>query len=116
MSADEVRALAYRMHEAFNTGNLAAADEIFAPGFVSHPLGTTGAESIKRAWSSMQQRFPGLRSVVEDVLVDGDKAAIRSTLHGVEQTASKRLPEIIEVYRVENGRIAELWGVTTLAP
>ena len=116
MAADEVRALAYRMHEAFNTGNLAAADEIFAPGFVSHPLGTTGAESIKRAWSSMQQRFPGLRSVVEDVLVDGDKAAIRSTLHGVEQTVSKRLPEIIEVYRVENGRIAELWGVTTLAP
>jgi hypothetical protein len=34
----------------------------------------------------------------------------------VEQTGSKRLPEIIEVYRVENGRIAELWGVTTLAP
>jgi predicted SnoaL-like aldol condensation-catalyzing enzyme len=116
MAADEVRALGYRMHEAFNTGNLAAADEIFAPGFVSHPLGTVGAESVKRSWSSMQRRFPELRSVVEDVLVDGDKAAMRSTLHGVQPTASRRLPEIIEVYRVENGRIAELWGVTTLAP
>jgi len=49
--------------------------------------------------------------VVEDVLVEGDKAALRVTIHGVPQ---QPLPIIMEIFRIENGQVAEVWGAGTL--
>jgi predicted SnoaL-like aldol condensation-catalyzing enzyme len=112
MHPDDVRALAYRMHEAFNTRDFARADEILAPDFHSHPLGTDGPGAVKASWAAMVARHPDTRTVVEDVLVDGDRAAIRSTVHGVPTEGPP--PEIVEIFRAADGRIAELWGATTL--
>jgi predicted SnoaL-like aldol condensation-catalyzing enzyme len=103
-----VKALAHRMHDAFNTNNFAAVDEIFAPDFYSHPRGTTGPASVRESWTAMRARYPELRTIVEDVLVDGDRVAMRSTLHGGAEG------ELFEIFRVADGRIAELWGVSTL--
>lgn len=111
---DDVRELAHRMHHAFNARDLATTGTIFAPGFVSHPMGTTGPESVRRAWSAMLDRYPELHTVIEDVVAEGDKVVVRFTLTGVPPTERGRAPEAIEVFRVEDGRIAELWGVSTL--
>lgn len=111
---ETLRKLARRMHDAFNGRDLAAVDEIFTPGFVSHPLGTTGPQAVRRSWSAMIERHPELHTVIEDMVVEGDRAVIRSTLHGVPPTPAGRAPEIIELFRAEDGRIAELWGVSTL--
>ncbi|UKZ02961.1 ester cyclase (plasmid) [Streptomyces viridifaciens] len=45
------------MHEAFNTRDIAAADEIFAPDFYSHPL-QGGVEAVKAAWTAMLTACP----------------------------------------------------------
>jgi hypothetical protein len=50
---DDHRALGRKMHAAFNARDFAAGIDLFAPGFISHPLGTTGRESIQRAWTAM---------------------------------------------------------------
>jgi ketosteroid isomerase-like protein len=102
------KTLAYQMHEAFNNNDFDVVDEIFAPDFFSHPLGTTGPAEVKAAWQAVRARHPELRTVVEDVVVDGDRVAMRSTLHGARGT-------VMEIFRVAGGRIAELWGVTSLA-
>jgi AcrR family transcriptional regulator len=112
MLPDEVRALAYRLHEAFNTRDFARADEVLAADFHSHPLGTVGPGAVKASWAAMVAQHPDTRTVVEDVLVDGDRAAIRSTVHGLR--AGGPPPEIMEIFRAADGRIAELWGVTNL--
>lgn len=102
------RALAHRMHEAFNTSDFAAMPEIFTADFHSHPMGTTGIEHIRASWQTMRTRHPHLRTHIEDILVEDDRVAMRSTVHGgLEGT-------IMEIFRVANGRIAELWGVSTL--
>ncbi|MEV0144447.1 MULTISPECIES: nuclear transport factor 2 family protein [unclassified Nonomuraea] len=112
---DQVRAVARRMYEAFNTRDLDAADAVFAADFVSHPLGTIGVEHVKRAWSGMHSMFPGIRVDVEDMIVDGDRAAVRTTLHGVPGGDGQPPPAMLEIFHVRDGRIAELWGMSTLS-
>jgi predicted SnoaL-like aldol condensation-catalyzing enzyme len=112
---DDVRALAERMYEAFNARDLAAAKTIFSADFVSHPLGTVGVDSVVKAWSGLHAMFPGIQVVVEDMLVDVDKAAVRTSLHGIPAGAEERPPSMMEIFRVRDGRIAELWGLSSLS-
>jgi uncharacterized protein (TIGR02246 family) len=113
MGHDEMVALAYRMHEAANAGDYGAVDGIFAADFVSHPLQTTGREPIRAAWRAIRDKYPELRSEIQDILVDGDRVAIRSTTHGV-LTTDGRPGAVLEIVRVAGGRFAELWGVTNV--
>lgn len=105
---DDPGALVRRMQECFNSRQFDDADGLFTPDFFSHSLGTTGFEAGKDAWRTVVARFPDMRVVAEDVLVDGDKVAIRSSVEGIGDAR----PTLIEIFRVENGRLAETWGVT----
>jgi len=68
-------------------------------------------------------RFLVLRGVsgIIDV-ISGDKVAARFTAHGIHKGAFMGLPPTgkliamtgIEVFRTENGKIAELWGEANL--
>ncbi|GAB1332116.1 ester cyclase [Streptomyces sennicomposti] len=112
---DEVRAIAQRMYEAFNARDLTAAKTIFSTDFVSHPLGTVGVDSVVKAWSGLHTMFPDIQVVVEDMLVDADKAAVRTTLHGIPAGVEAQAhPSMMEIFRVQDGRIAELWGLSSL--
>jgi predicted SnoaL-like aldol condensation-catalyzing enzyme len=114
MTSDPIRALAYRMHQAFNDRDFAATADILAPDFVSHPLGTVGPEPVARSWAAMAARYPEARSVVETVLVEGDHAAIRSRVVGIGPADA--VPELFEVFQAADGRIAELWGAARGLP
>ena len=112
---DDVRAIGQRMYDAFNTGDFDAAKTIFADDFVSHPLGTTGAASVTASWTRFHAAYPDVRVAVEDMLVDGDRVAVRTTLRGTPaDVAGEDPPTMFEIFRVHDGRIAELWGVSTL--
>jgi predicted SnoaL-like aldol condensation-catalyzing enzyme len=105
-------ALVQRMQECFNTRQFDQADDLFTPDFFSHPLGTTGFGAGKDAWRKLTSRFPGVRVVAEDVLVDGDKVALRSSVRGTGTPDDGPHPMLFEIFRVEDGRLAEMWGVT----
>jgi predicted SnoaL-like aldol condensation-catalyzing enzyme len=103
------------MYEAFNGRHLAALEAILAPDFVSHPLGTTGVEAVVDAWSGMFAAHPGIQVSVEDMLVDGDRVAVRSVLRGLTSSGAdgaQAAPAMMEIFRVRDGRIAELWGLS----
>ncbi|WAL66187.1 ester cyclase [Amycolatopsis cynarae] len=104
----DTRSLAYRMHEAFNSRNFDAADDIFTPDFFSHPLQRSGVEHVKEVWNIAAQKFPEMRTVVEDVVTDGERVALRATVSGFPGEEFTML----EMFRVADGRIAELWGVS----
>ncbi|MFF5293160.1 ester cyclase [Paractinoplanes globisporus] len=98
-----------RMYQAANTRDLDAIDEIFAADFRSHPMGTTGRDPIRRAWRQVTERFPDLRIEPLEVITDGDRAAAWTRIHGPAEPAT-----IMELVRVADGRIAELWGLSNL--
>ena len=115
MTRDEMYELAHRMYAAANAGDLDAVDSIFAADFRSHPMGTTGPGAVKRAWTAIREKYPDLWVSVEDVLADDDKLVARTFVHGTPaDQAGERLPTIMEIIRMADGQIVELWGVTDL--
>ncbi|MGI5420347.1 ester cyclase [Actinomadura luteofluorescens] len=112
---EDASTLVRRMQECFNTRQFDAAAALHTPDFFSHPLGA-GFEAGKAAWRVLVSRFPEVRVVARDVLVDGDRAAVRSTVEGIALPNGGAQPELFEIFRFEDGRFAEMWGASTGFP
>ncbi|MEO6891675.1 MAG: ester cyclase [Ktedonobacteraceae bacterium] len=83
------------------------------PHIIRHAI-EVGTESAKKALANAFATFPQTRFVVEDLIAEGDKVALRVTAHGVPTPPGEPLPFIMEIFRIENGRVAEIWGAGTL--
>jgi hypothetical protein len=104
--------LVRRMQDCFNTRRFDDAADLHTPGFFSHPLGTTGFAAGHAAWRALTARYPDMRVVARDIVVQGDRAAVRSTVEGIDGAH----PELFEIFRFEDGRFAEIWGASTGFP
>jgi predicted SnoaL-like aldol condensation-catalyzing enzyme len=107
----EAETLVRRLQECFNTRRFEQAADLHAPGFHSHPLGA-GVEAGLAAWRMLTGTYPRMRVDAVDVLVDGDRAAVRSVVRGVPGAT----PELYEIFRFEDGRFAEMWGAAAGFP
>jgi predicted ester cyclase len=112
MTTEEIRSLVYHVYDAINARDLVALEQIFDPNVIRHAAGEVGIESVKKAVTNAFKALPDKRFVVEDVLVDGNKAALRVTIQGFP--VQEPFPMIMEIFRIENGRVAEIWGAGTM--
>ncbi len=112
MGRDEMVALANRMYAAANARDVDAVDEIFAPNFQG--VGITGPDQVKRAWSTIMTKYPDFRITLQDVLVDGNRMAIRATVTGTALTTDAP-GYLTEWVRAAEGKVTEVWGVTNVA-
>lgn len=109
------------IEEGFNKGNLAALDELFAPGFTEHQDGIVppNLEGLKGAIVSLRTPFTDLRLTIEEICIDVDKTWARITARGTHQapfmgrapTGKPFTITVIDICRFENGKIIEHWGV-----
>jgi predicted SnoaL-like aldol condensation-catalyzing enzyme len=114
------KTLARRFHdEIFELGNLDAADEILTPDFAwrSPPpdAWVVGPEGVKQAATELRAFVPDLVLTDDDIIAEGDRVVIRWTLTGTAQTESGEVPISftgIDIFRVADGRLAELWQNT----
>lgn len=124
MSAEENKVVVRRFWGVWEEGNIGLVDELLAPDYVNHSPGMpdqpTGPEGVKAVVSMFRRGMPDLRVVIEDMIADGDKVAVRYTLEGthagelfgVPPTGLRLSIERITVERVSEGRIREHWRVT----
>ena len=99
-----------RMYTAANGRDLDALPEIFAPDFYSHPLRQTGVGPIRAAWKTIFETFPDFRVTPRRMFATGDRVAVWSVIENVPGE-----PELMELIRVADGRIAELWGLSSVS-
>ena len=111
---EEAGELVQRMQECFNTRHFDQADDLYTPGFCTHPFGT-GFETGKDAWRMLVAQYPGIRVIADEILVDGDKVTVRSSVEGTESPDGNAQPMLIEIFRIDDGRLAE-WWVSTWHP
>lgn len=119
----EPEALARAFYEPFNTGDMAAYDEVLAPDWVDHPPHFPDQGPGREPWKQVVAYFrtsaPDLQLVNDDILAEGAKVAVRSTFRGTHQGELLGIPPTgkpieamaIDIHRIEDGRIAETWHV-----
>jgi steroid delta-isomerase-like uncharacterized protein len=125
MSTEENKALVRRFfEEGPSKGDLSAADELLATNFTLHtPLPSApGIRGMNDVITACRAAFEHLNVTVEDLVAEGDRVAARFTARGIHKGAFMGLPPTgktiamtgIEIFRIENGKIAELWGEANL--
>jgi steroid delta-isomerase-like uncharacterized protein len=118
----EYKALAQRwFDEVMNEGNEGTIDEICSADFLDHdPLPGTGPDraGIHDFVKQVRSAFPDLEMTVDDILVEGDRLAVRSTMRGTHEGDFMGIPAThkrVEVanydfVRMEGDQAAEHWG------
>lgn len=111
--------------EIFGAGDMTLVDDLIAADFVNHaaPPGAPdaarrGPESIARAVEMIHSAFSDIRYEAHDIFSDGDKVALRVTMHGTHTGSLMGRPptgrsfsaDHIHLFRVADGKIAEHWA------
>ncbi|GLU46158.1 ester cyclase [Nocardiopsis ansamitocini] len=113
--------------KAWNHGEVDALDELHGPGYLrrnaeSHPL---DLDAFKASILATRSAFPDLTTTVDEIVIEGDRAAIRWHSSGTHQGALLGVPATRRLVRVsgatfarfEDGRITEevvTWDPRTL--
>jgi steroid delta-isomerase-like uncharacterized protein len=92
----DTRALVGRFFdELVNGRKLELIDELMAPDFVEHeemPGLEPGREGVKQFFAMIAEGFPDFKMNVEDVIAEGDRGVVRSTLTGTHRGEFMGIP------------------------
>ncbi len=100
--------------KGLNQKDYDAAAKHFGPRYVQHnPGAANGPEGFKRLVGFLKEKFPNSRNEIKRVIAEGDLVVLH--VH------SKRSPEdrgraIVDIFKVENGKIVEHWDVVQDVP
>ena len=116
-SLENNRVLAQRFHlDMIAMGHLDIAEQIIAPDCVIHMRSTTfstpgkGPEKAREIAQGDLDAFPGGIELIHDgVLAEGNLVAFYWTLNGTTATGEVSRLAGIDVVRVEDEKIAEMW-------
>jgi predicted ester cyclase len=120
MSTEQNKAVTRRyFDELWNQNNLAVLDEILAPGVKGHAAGQTfgGVDTFSQRSKTLHTIYSKPHFTIEDQIAEGDKVLVRWTLRGkhtgeymgVRPTGNDVVATGMNLFRLADGRIAELW-------
>ncbi len=107
--------------ECLNQNHPELIPELFTPGIIIHSTNdttvSTGFPAVHQTVSRVRAMFPDQHFTVDDVVVNGDKAAARwsmtatntAPIAGIPPTGRPITQHAIVFYRFEGDKIAELW-------
>jgi predicted ester cyclase len=108
------------IEEGFNQGNLAVVDELVSQGSHEHQRGARdGVAGTKDTIKYLRSAFPDFKITIDEVVVSGDKVWARQrgggtnlgSFAGHPPTGIKAFTDVIDLVRIEDGKIVEHWGV-----
>lgn len=103
----------------WNKPNIAAFDKYFTADFIVHFAdGDQNREQYKGLCEAYFASFPDLHITTDDLVAEGDKvtkvwtanSTHKSEFMGIPATGKQIEVKGIEVFRIEDGKIAELWA------
>ncbi|MGV9613992.1 nuclear transport factor 2 family protein [Nocardia xishanensis] len=94
---------------AFNRKDFGAARRYLSDDYIQHnPLIADGVEGLRARLAFLGQTFPALSVKVERLVAEGDYVVAH--VHAV-RVPGRRGVAIMDIFRLDNGRLAEHWDV-----
>jgi predicted ester cyclase len=121
-TADVVRSF----YEPFRTGDTSIYDEVLAPDWIDVPLAPgqqQGPSGMAGQIAAFRHAMPDYAVTHEDVIVQGDKVAVRNTVSGTHQGAFMGIQptgrhiemRTMDVHQVRDGKIVVTWHLEDFA-
>jgi steroid delta-isomerase-like uncharacterized protein len=116
----EKKKIAMLWYVAFNHADPGLIEKILAPNWVDIPAAKgqpLGPEGAKQAVSFLTTTFKDLHVKVEDILEDGDKVVVRSTITGtqvktfmgISPNNGRLAIQAVDIHQIHNGKIVRTW-------
>jgi predicted SnoaL-like aldol condensation-catalyzing enzyme len=100
--------------KALNQKDFDAASKYFGPRYVQHnPGAPDGIEGFKAFIAQRKEKFPNARSEIKRAFAEGDYVILH--VHGVREPGERGVA-IVDIFRLENGKIVEHWDVVQPIP
>jgi predicted SnoaL-like aldol condensation-catalyzing enzyme len=100
--------------KAINQKDFEAAAKYLGSHYTQHnPNAADGPEGLKAFLQFLKEKFPASRSEIKRVLADGDYVILH--VHAVREPGT-RGNAIIDMFKLENGKIVEHWDVVQPIP
>jgi predicted SnoaL-like aldol condensation-catalyzing enzyme len=100
--------------KGLNQKDFGAASRYFGPKYVQHnPGAPDGIEGFKAFIAFRKEKFPNAHSEIKRVFADGDYVILH--VHNVPAPGD-RGSAIVDIFRLENGKIVEHWDVVQPIP
>jgi predicted SnoaL-like aldol condensation-catalyzing enzyme len=120
--AEDNKSIIRRLYrEALDAGDLDSVDRFYAedaevhiPGVPEDPF---GPGPIRQLFATVRRAFPGVKSVIEDLIAEGDRVVARVSFRvpsgeGQAVPPQTRLAmwQRVDVFRLFDGRVVEHWA------
>ena len=97
-----------------NKKDFEAAAKYFGPKYIQHnPGAPDGIEGFKAFLAFLREKFPDSKSEIKRVFAEGDFVILH--VHAVREPGT-RGRAIVDIFRLENGKIVEHWDVAQDIP
>ena len=104
----------YVYNQMFNHGNTAVIDRYVTPTYIQHnPTIANGPDALRQLVETLHANNPDSRNVIEHVIAQGDLVLLQTDA-GV--TATSKGAAIVDVFRVQDGKLAEHWDTIQPVP
>jgi steroid delta-isomerase-like uncharacterized protein len=112
-----------RLHELWNTGDVAKIPEVFHPDFAGHwPPSSRkperrGLDEVRAGLLSTRTAFPDWHEHVVDMVAEGDRVVTRyvstgthrGDFWGLPPTGTRITVHEMSIYRIAGGKVVEQW-------
>jgi predicted SnoaL-like aldol condensation-catalyzing enzyme len=100
--------------KALNQKDFAAAAKHFGPRYIQHnPSAADGPDGFGKFVEFLREKYPRSHSEIKRAFADGDYVILH--VHAVREPG-QRGSAIVDIFRLENGKIVEHWDVIQPIP
>jgi steroid delta-isomerase-like uncharacterized protein len=125
MTTEENKVLARQFINSYNMEDPAIWDKLCAPDCVAHVnmQDWTLEQTKQYLKAGLRVAFPDEVFIIEDMIAEGDKVAVRYTWHGTHKgtylgtapTGKKVTLVFLELLKISRGKIVESWEMVDLS-
>lgn len=118
------KAVVRRYFDTFNAGDFSHLDEIVTADYGDRLEGQApGIDVIRNYLKGLKASFPDFTWTIEQIIAEGDRVAVmnrvsgthRNDFGGMKGTGNKVDFRAFQIYRIQNGKLAEHWEVADFA-